>query len=514
MVSPLDSDEDLVEKLKITADPDASSKREKTIQDRLHSQQEKAQKTLGQLIDTNSTLPVTISSIQVLGATRTRKSFLQRILNPVLSPSNGTPYTLTEALKAVSGCANNLNRFDIFHAPISLYIDRSDATASSTGPNEIDVFFSVREKSRYLIKTGTDLGNTEGSAYGNILWRNIFGGAESLSLNASLGTRTRSAYSLGFQAPILSNPDLQWQINALSSSTQKIWASHEELLKGAGTKIKWAKPGGSSHELGYSGIWRQVTGLAAQASPTIRADAGDSVKSSISHIWTMDKRDNPLLPARGFMLKSTSEIAGWGPLGGDVGFYKSELESQAVIPIPVPGLGGNSGITLSTGIRGGLLYPLSLAGKIQPSRVNDRFQLGGPTDVRGFRISGLGPRDGPDAVGGDIYAAGSANLLFPIPRVGPQHPLRFQVFVNGGRLLALKDFTQTDGKQDIKAVQQSFLSTIAELANGLPSITGGVGLVYAHPVARFELNFSLPLTIRILEEGRKGLQFGVGISFL
>jgi len=41
-----------------------------------------------------------------------------------------------------------------------------------------------------------------------------------------------------------------------------------------------------------------------------------------------------------------------------------------------------------------------------------------------------------------------------------------------------------------------------------------VGLVYAHPVARFELNFSLPLVLRKGEEGRKGLQFGVGINLL
>ena len=48
----------------------------------------------------------------------------------------------------------------------------------------------VKEKSRFLLKTGTDVGNTEGSAYGNLLWRNIFGGAESLSLNASASMRT------------------------------------------------------------------------------------------------------------------------------------------------------------------------------------------------------------------------------------------------------------------------------------------------------------------------------------
>ena len=45
-------------------------------------------------------------------------------------------------------------------------------------------------------------------------------------------------------------------------------------------------------------------------------------------------------------------------------------------------------------------------------------------------------------------------------------------------------------------------------------MAAGFGIVYAHPVARFELNFGLPLIMRRGEEGRKGLQFGVGLNFL
>ncbi len=408
------------------------------------------------------------------------------------------------------------NSTDIFHDPISIYIDRPDSTDPTSTPNDLAVFLSVREKSRVLLKTGTDLGNAEGSAYGNLLCRNVFGGAESLNVNASLGTRTRSAYSIGFSSPIRSDPDLRWEIGALSSSTRKDWSSHEEAAKGWGTKLRWIANNGSLHELGFSGMWRQVTGLAETASPTVRGDAGDSVKSSITHIWTSDRRDDPVLPSRGYLLKSISEVAGWGPLRGDVAFWKSEMESQVAVPVPVPGVRQN-GVTFTAGLRAGMLYPLTLGGQSQPmpSRINDRFQLGGPTDVRGFRLSGLGPRDGGDAVGGDVYAAGSANLFFPFPRVGPERPLRLQAFINGGRLLALKDAgTEKAGQMDSSVVQRSVYSTVADIFDGLPSTAAGIGIVYAHPVARFELNFSLPLVLRKGEEGRKGLQFGVGISFL
>jgi outer membrane protein insertion porin family len=396
-----------------------------------------------------------------------------------------------------------------------MFIDRPDPSDPSTTPTDIDIYLSVREKSRLLLKTGTDLGNTEGSAYGNLLLRNVFGGAESFNLNASAGTRTRSSYAATFETPILSDPNLRLSFDALASSTQKPWASHEEVLKGGGAKLRWITPTGHRHEFGYTGMWRQVTALAANASPTVRNDAGDNVKSSITHTWISDRRDNPLLPSQGYLMKTVSEIAGWGPLRGDVAFWKSEMETSGAVAIPIPGVRGDIGVSMTGGFRAGMIYPLPLgmSSESQPTRVNDRFQLGGPTDVRGFKIAGLGPRDGPDAVGGDVYAAASANLLFPFPRVGKGSPLRFQIFANGGRLLALKS-TDEKGGMKSKAVQKSVYRTVAELANGLPSLAAGFGVVYAHPVARFELNFSLPLVLRKGEEGRKGLQFGVGINFL
>lgn len=366
------------------------------------------------------------------------------------------------------------------------------------------------------MKTGTDVGNAEGSAYGNLQWRNVFGGAETLNLNASLGTRTRSAYQASFEAPFLSDPNFRGEVGGLASSTQKTWSSHEEVLKGGWVKLRWiAGGGGGRHEVGYNGIWRQITGLASNASPTVRGDAGDSVKSSITHSWVNDRRDNPLLPSRGYYAKTNLEVAGWGPLQGDVAFCKSEIEAQSAVPIPIPGIPGDSGVSFTSGLRAGLLYPLPLGldQKPRPSRLNDRFQLGGPADVRGFRISGLGPRDGADAVGGDVYAAGSANLLVPLPRLGARKPFRVQAFVNGGRLLALKNPGKQES-QDGQSLNNTVYSTIAELGNGLPTLSAGLGLVYAHPIARMELNFSFPWVLRKGEEGRKGLSFGIGINML
>ncbi|PLB50534.1 Yip1-domain-containing protein [Aspergillus steynii IBT 23096] len=505
-------DDDIFERLQQRADPKVLEERQDAINERVHAIYQKAQTRLGELIDQNSTLPCAISSIQVLNAHHTRRGFLERIFDPLLSTHQKRPYTLSEALREVSARADKLGRFDLFQQPISVYLDQSPEADARTGLSSLNVYVSVKEKSRVLLKTGTDLGNTEGSAYGNLLWRNVFGGAENLNLNASLGTRTRSAYQATFETPILSDPDFRFEIGGLASSTQKSWASHEEVLKGGWGKLRWMSQSGHRHEAGYNGFWRQVTSLAENASPTIRADGGDSVKSSLFHSWAKDGRDNPLLPSRGYYAKTFNELAGLGPLKGDVSFWKSEIETQGAVPIPIPGVKGDSGISLTAGFRAGLLYPLGFDSDSRPllSRTNDRFLLGGPTDVRGFRLCGLGPHDGADAVGGDVYAAGSANLLLPLPRVGAEKPLRLQAFVNGGRLLPLRTAQKTTPSTDAE-VANAMTSTISELGNGLPSIAAGVGLVYAHSVARFELNFSLPLVLRKGEEGRKGLQLGIGI---
>ena len=410
-----------------------------------------------------------------------------------------------------------LDRLDIFHPGPNVSLASADSTDPSSAPNDVNVDLRVRELGRFKLKTGTDVGDGESSAYGSLLWRNIFGGAETLALNASAGTRTRSAYSATLSAPVQSNPDLRLAADALGSSTHKPWASHEEVLKGGNLRLSWLSPEADVHSVEYSGMWRQITGLYPGASPSVRAEAGDSVKSSIRHTFHRDRRDNRHLPQDGYVVRSNVELAGVGPLAGDVGFAKGDIDVGAALPVPLPGISGPTGISIGGGLRMGMLYPLALgnpfAGRAQPSRISDRFQLGGPNDVRGFKMGGLGPHDGADAVGGDVFAAGSLNLLVPVPYKGPESGLRLQAFLSGGRLVALRG-GKGEGGMDGGEVRGGMARAFRDVFSGVPSVAAGVGLVYGHPMARFELNFGLPVAMARGEQCAKGLQVGVGINFL
>lgn len=510
----------IFDKLKTKPDAAAQKTAEEAHTARLHAQYEAQQKNIETLVSSNNTHPVAISEIRVLNAPHTRRSFLSRLVNPLLSDRNGAPCTLFEARKAIDDTVRKLGKLDIYHHPVSVFIDRANWADASAAPDDLAVYFSVKEKSRYTIRTGTEVGHSDGNAFASASLRNLFGGAESLNVHVSKGTRTRSAFSAVFDTPILSNPDFRFELGGVASSTVRPWSSCEEILREFTPKLKYMTPSGHLHTLSYSGSWRTITGLAEKAAPSIRVEAGDSFKSSLTYTWLNDRRDYPLLPNRGYMTKLVSELAGLGPLKGDVAFLRSEVDSQLALPIPVPGIASSfeSGISFATSLRAGMLYPLTLAGqnKPQPSRLNDRFTLGGPSDVRGFKIGGLGPHDGHDSLGGDVYAAASASLLLPFPKVGKDTPLRFQIFANAGRLVALRSRAGEKESSGLTSqdVRDAMVHTVRKLGEHLPSTAVGLGVVYAHPMARLEINFSLPWIVRKDEQARKGLTLGVGLDFM
>ena len=65
----------------------------------------------------------------------------------------------------------------------------------------------------------------------------------------------------------------------------------------------------------------------------------------MKHILCVDRRDNTIFPSEGTLFKLSQEFAG---LGGNVGYFKNELELQANIPLA-------EDIVLQGSFNGGLL---------------------------------------------------------------------------------------------------------------------------------------------------------------
>lgn len=111
MASPVTSSgENLFEKLR-NADPKELEARQRAIHERIQATLSKSQERLAELIDQNSTLPTTVSSVEVLGAPNTRHSFLKTIIDPLLSANQDRPYTQSEIVREAAVAANKLSKF-------------------------------------------------------------------------------------------------------------------------------------------------------------------------------------------------------------------------------------------------------------------------------------------------------------------------------------------------------------------------------------------------------------------
>ncbi|KAF9208009.1 hypothetical protein BGZ49_010040 [Haplosporangium sp. Z 27] len=432
------------------------------------------------LVDNVRHDPMKLHKITVRGVGKTRRSFLHRILQPAFEARS-----LHEVIGLSRQAVRRMERFGIFD-DIKLQLDSPSDPWLQDRKDMIDLGVWVKEGSRLVLKTGTEAGNAEASMYGSMTVKNLFGGAETLDTSMAFGTRTSSAFQFSLATPILADPDKWLSFNLFSQARNNTqWSSYEEELKGGSLKYTTLSPLGY-HEFAYEGHWREVCRPADKASLSIREQCGHSLKSALTHLWVHDMRDEPLLPSTGHYLRVSQEYAG---LGGDVEHLRQEVEAQVA-------RSNDSGYIVSATAKSGYLH--SLNGK--NSKISDRFFLGGPMSVRGFKSFGLGPREGDDSLGGDAYMSAGISLFTPFPGLTSRDSFKTHFFANAGTLVSVKP-------------GQSAKKTVDDLMKA-PSVSVGAGIVYRHPQVRIELNFALPLMAAKTDALSRGWQLGLGISFL
>ncbi|KAJ7089333.1 surface antigen-domain-containing protein [Mycena belliarum] len=450
----------------------------KRVEQQLQGQYTSAVQNLADVIEFNRDTPLRISDVHVdtEGERHTRPAFLYSLIEPLIPPP-GTPSTLNTTLHTVRSIADVLHRTGIFER---VDVELVRARAPLAGLRDVDLAVTLKEKNRFTAKSSTEVGNNEGTASLVANMRNAFGGAETMTADISLGTTTRRAFNVLFTAPLTSSVRTFGELHLFGTERDhSTFASCTEGLRGARALVRSGTMTSGLHELAYEAAVRNIGSLLPEASLSMREAAGQSVKSALSHTFTLDTRGPERLG--GVYLKTLHEFAG---LGGSASFLKSETHAQVARAVGPPG------VSVSLGLRSGLLW--GLGGR--PTLFPDRFQLGGPANVRAFRPNGLGPRDGADAVGGDVYWAAGLSVMTPLPKKldfgGKTH-----AWINAGRLDSLS---------------AESLSTLVTR----PSVSAGVGLSYAFGPVRLELNFGVPLLASKGDGARRGVQLCVGAEFL
>jgi outer membrane protein insertion porin family len=172
-----------------------------------------------------------------------------------------------------------------------------------------------------------------------------------------------------------------------------------------------------------------------EASLAIKESQGDTLTSLAGITFNYNTLDSVKEPRNGFYGELKTDLAG---LGGDSRYFRATGDARYYYELfeDIVGIGR---------VQGG--HIVALGG--EDLRIVDHFFLG-PSLVRGFASSGIGPRDissldsRANAIGGTTYFGGSLEVQFPIFGLPRELGLRGAVFADAGTLFGYKGATTFD----------------------------------------------------------------------
>lgn len=490
-------DDDFMENIKY-ANNSKDSKLSDSEKELIKLQQEKEQflqqqnhQFLEQLFKENSTTPIKIQNVQTTNSQSFRDSFLAKQLQPLLQSDN-TVVSLEKFLGDIDGVLKNFAKSGtIENLLVSVHAINPQTSIfrrRNTKPDTINIVpvFNLVPIKRFFAKTGTNIGNGEGDGYIQFQLRNLFGGGENLEFDATSGTKTQSSYLINYNQPLFNNVNYMSE-NLFYVNERKLdWIQSKVKGRGMTNKI-YTRFEKLNHEVILENYWKLLDNYGSK-SLEVLSQSGSSYKSSIAYNLIYDSRNNKTLPTCGKFFQIGLEYNGLFKFN-KYPYFKTAGQFQLNYNLPWI----NS--TILTTSKFGILYPFT-----NTSSLLDRFYIGGPNDVRSFMMNGLGPKDYNASIGGDMFLNGGVSLISKIPRLDPESNFRIHNFINWGRLVKMQQY-------------QGMTDNLKQLFHS-HSVSYGIGILFNHPMARFELNVVVPLVAHETDSVRKGIQYGIGVSFL
>jgi outer membrane protein assembly complex protein YaeT len=193
--------------------------------------------------------------------------------------------------------------------------------------------------------------------------------------------------------------------------------------------------------------------------------------ASLGLAETLDFRDNPLNPKRGFVFTTSLEL---DALGGTITFGRATTRYSHYY--------GFKRSLLAWGVRAGWIIPV---GDVEDVPIDLRYFNGGGTTVRSFSERDLGPKDkGGHPLGGAFYTVANVEWDFPITTT-----LGGALFVDAGNL----KMEASPGLDDMR-------------------FAIGIGLRYELPIGPMRLDYGFNPSPRA-DEDIGALHFSFGFAF-
>eukprot|EP00898_Chlorokybus_atmophyticus_P004189 jgi/Chlat1/4771/Chrsp308S00822 len=456
--------------------------------------------------------PLRVVAVEIDGLQRTRREIVERELMPVLEASS-----FEELKDSVLDASHRLKDLEIF-TMCDILIDEGPEIP---GLDTATVIITVQEAGPLSLNTGTYVQGGEGSVEGKLTLLNHYGTAEKLEVEASVGGLSTNRFAVALMQPRPGGADckLTWRLFQ-DSRSMKRHSSFNEKFRGGSVSLS-----SHEHELGYGLTWRNISAATRQASPCILQCGGDSLKSSLLYTHMLDYRDSAVAPSMGWALRATTELAGLGFDSRLTRFIAQKVETQYNLPL-------TEWATLMLGGSAGMMLPWAFNGFSRPSIICDRYFLGGPGSLRGFRTKGVGPSDarrliprqeneeaateeerrhraGHDRLGGDAVFTAYASLNFILP-----HPylemlgIHGHVFANAGQLVQL-----TGPAAAYRSGDPAWFSNVVKSFLDNMRVSVGAGLVFPTRFGRLEANLCQVLRMCPGDSPKTGIQLGFSSNF-
>lgn len=354
-----------------------------------------------------------VEKIEIKGNVKTKDKVLRREL--AISP--GETFDMVR-VKLSKQRLENLNYFE----KVDLQPEPTDV------PNRKNLVVGVEEKNTGNMSVGAGFSSVESVvgfvevSQGNFDLFNppwFTGAGQKMRLRASYGSR-RQDYLLSFVEPWFLDRKLAFGVDLYHRNTSFQSSLYDEVQTGMRLSLEralWTDffRGNVSYTIEDVGI----KNVDPAASPELKAEAGTQLVSKIGAGITYDARKGGLVPTGGQRVELISELAG-GPVGGEADFYRLELRGSQYLP------GFWEGQTWE------ILGRIGSVQAFNGDRVTlfNRYFLGGPRTLRGYRFADVSPRDSlNEPFGGNTYWLGSVEYNIPLIE-----RLRFAMFYDIGNV--------------------------------------------------------------------------------
>jgi outer membrane protein insertion porin family len=355
---------------------------------------------------------VYVRRVNVVGNTRTRDEVVRREMRQL----EGAFYD-AQKLQQSKRRVDRLNYFS------EVNVD-TEPVAGTT--DQVDVTVKVKEKPTGNLLFGVGFSSSDGLILqASVNQQNIFGSGKAIGLAANTSKVNRN---IG-----LSYTDPYFTVDGMSAgfdiydrrfdAQQLNLGDYKTESLGAGARIGFPVTESDRINLGLTVEQTKIDTFADSPQRFIDfVNANGNEPTALITIlsWVRDRRDSAIWTTSGTIQRASAELT-TPPL--DLRYYKLGYQIGWYYPLTTD---------FTIALNGEVGYGGGYDGQTLP--FYKAFYAGGPSSVRGYEQSSLGPRDANGVLGGSRKAVGNAELLFPVPGLGQDRSARLGVFFDAGQV--------------------------------------------------------------------------------